>query len=281
MLALLLLLLQTAPGPAAPPAKAAALPASPAADEYRIGPQDILAISVFGHDDLTQTVVVQADGTISYPLVGRMPAADKTPKQLEADLTRRLGTSYVRNPQVSVAVKEYRSRTVLVAGEIAHPGTYPLAGNMTIVEIIAKAGPMSAAAGAEAIIVRPKGEAKGPVLPADIGSDAVEVFRVNVGEIESGNLAGNIVLHPNDTVFIPVAPRVFVSGEVNRPGAYPFTPATTVRQVLILAGGMTDDGSPGRIRVLRTVAGKLKESKIGIDDKIQAGDTILVKAKLF
>jgi polysaccharide export outer membrane protein len=250
-------------------------------DDYRIGPQDILAISVFGHEDLAQAVVVQADGTMTYPLVGRVPAADRTPKELEQALTELLGKSYIRSPQVTVAVKEYRSRTVLVAGEIAHPGTYPLAGNMTIVEIIAKAGPMNGGAGAEAIVVRPKGEAKGPVLPSDIGSAAVDVLRVNIREIESGNLAGNIVLHPNDTVFIPLAPRVFVSGEVHAPGAYPFAPGTTVRQILSLAGGMTDDGSAGRIRVVRSLSGKVKETKIGLDDRIEAGDTIVVKAKLF
>jgi polysaccharide export outer membrane protein len=263
---LLLLLLQAAAG---------------GAEDYRIGPQDILAISVFGHEDLTQSVVVQADGTLTYPLVGRVPAADKTPKELEETLTELLGKSYIRSPQVTVAVKEYRSRTVLLVGEIAHPGTYPLAGNMTIVEIIAKAGPMNGGAGAEAIVVRPKGEAKGPVLPSDIGSAAVEVLRVNIREIESGNLAGNIVLRPNDTVFIPLAPRVFVSGEVHTPGAYPFTPGTTVRQILSLAGGLSDDGSPGRIRVVRTVSGKVKETRIGLDDRIEAGDTIVVKAKLF
>lgn len=264
---ILLLLLQTAP--------------LPATEDYRIGPHDILAISVFGHDDLTQLVVVQADGTITYPLVGRLSVADKTPKQLESDLAARLGKSYIRSPQVTVALKEYRSKTVLVAGEIAHPGTYPLAGGMTIIEIIAKAGPVSAGASAEAIVVRPRGDATGPVLPSDLGSASVEVLHVNIRAIEGGDLSGNIVLRPNDTVFIPLAPRVYVSGEVNSPGAYPFSPGTTVRQILSLAGGLTEDGSPGGIRVVRTVAGKVKETKIRIDDQVQPGDTIVVKAKLF
>lgn len=252
-----------------------------AAEEYRIGAQDILAIAVYGHDDLTQTVVVQADGMLSYPLVGRIEAAGRTPKDLEADLTTRLGASFIRDPQVSVAIREYRSKTVLVAGEIAHPGTYPLSGQQTIVEILAKAGPMSAGASAEAIVVRPKGEAKGPVLPSEMNSSAVEILRVNVREIEAGKLDSNIVLKPNDTIFIPLAPRIYVSGEVRTPGAYPFTPGTTVRQIVSLAGGLTEDGSQGRIRVVRTVEGKAKETRIGIDEAVQPGDTIVVKAKLF
>ncbi len=281
MLSLLALLALVAPAaqetaaPAPPPAAAA-----PA--EYRIGPQDILAISVFGHDDLTQTVVVQVDGTLTYPLVGRIPAADMTPKDLERDLTQRLGESFIRNPQVTVAIREYRSKTVLVAGEIGHPGTYPLAGGMTIVEILAKAGPVSPGAATEVIVVRPKGESHGPVLPSEMTDSAlVEILRVNMRAIESGDLSANLVLRPNDTVFVPQAPKVYVSGEVNSPGAYPLIPGTTVRQILSLAGGVTEDGSTGRIRVVRTVAGKAHESRIKIDDPVQAGDTLVVKAKIF
>jgi polysaccharide export outer membrane protein len=274
-LAILCALFVQEPAPAPSPAQSA-----PA--DYRIGPQDILAISVFGHDDLTQTVVVQNDGTLTYPLVGRIPAAEKTPKELESALTELLGQSFIRNPQVTVAIREYRSKTVLVAGEIAHPGTYPLAGGMTIVEVLAKAGPVGAAAAAEVIVVRPRGEAHGPVLPSEMTDSAsVDILRVNVRAIEAGNLTGNLVLRPNDTVFVPQAPRVYVSGEVNSPGAYPFSPGTTVRQILSLAGGITEDGSTGKIRVVRSLAGKPKESGIKIDDPVQPGDTIVVKAKIF
>jgi polysaccharide export outer membrane protein len=278
LLALLALAVPVAQEPAAPvPPPATAAPA-----EYRIGPQDILGISVFGHEDLTQTVVVQTDGTLTYPLVGRVPASDKTAKDLERELTESLGKTFIRNPQVTVAIREYRSKTVLVAGEIAHPGTYPLAGGMTIIEVLAKAGPVNAGSAAEVIVVRPRGEAHGPVLPSEMtDSAAVEILRVNVRAIESGDLSANLVLRPNDTVFVPQAPRIYVSGEVNSPGAYPLVPGTTVRQILSLAGGITEDGSTGRIRVVRTVNGKPHESGIKIDEPVQAGDTIVVRAKLF
>ncbi len=264
-----------------PPAPLAA-PASAAPADYRIGPQDILAISVFGHDDLTQTIVVQNDGTITYPLVGRIPAGDKSAKQLESDLTELLGKNFIRNPQVTVAIREYRSKTVLVAGEIAHPGTYPLAGNMTIVEVLARAGPLGSAASSELVVVRPKGEASGPVLPSEMTDNSqVEILRVNVRAIEGGDLSANLQLKPNDTVFVPQAPRVFVSGQVNSPGAYPFSPGMTVRQILSLAGGVNEDGSTSRLRVVRTLEGKPKEAGIKLDDPVLPGDTIVVKAKIF
>jgi polysaccharide export outer membrane protein len=261
----------------------AASPA-PAADpaEYVIGAGDILQLSVFGHPDLSQDLVVQSDGSVVFPLVGRTPAAGKTTRALAAELASILGKSYVREPQVTLSVREYRSKAVLVAGEVAHPGSYPLASGATIVEILARAGPVSGAAASEAIVVRPRGEVKGPVLPSEMNSADVDVLRVNLREIETGNLQANLVLRPNDTVFIPQAPRIFVSGEVKSPGAYPFTPGMTVRQLVILAGGLTEDGSATRIRAIRKGDdGKTREVKIQMDDPITLGDTLLVKAKLF
>ncbi len=254
----------------------------PAADDYAVGIGDLLSVAVFGHEDLSQTVVVQADGSVLFPLVGRVAATGKTPRALADELRALLGKSYVREPQVTVAVREYRSKTVLVAGEVARPGAYPLAAGATIVEILARAGPVSAGAAAEAIVVRPRGEVKGPVLPSEMTSADVDVLRVNLREIETGNLQANLALRPNDTIFIPQAPKIFVSGEVRTPGAYAFSPGITVRQVLILAGGLTEDGSQGRIRVIRKGDdGKTRELKIKMDETILAGDTLLVKSKLF
>jgi polysaccharide export outer membrane protein len=118
------------------------------------------------------------------------------------------------------------------------------------------------------------------VLP-DAAANQAEVIRVNLKDIQAGDLSKNVALHPNDTVFVPLAPKVFVSGEVRNPGAYPFSPGTTVRQAISLAGGLTEDGSSGRIRVVREVEGKTREVKIKLDDPIEPGDTIVVKSKLF
>jgi polysaccharide export outer membrane protein len=270
---LALLLLQDPSAPAAP---------SATADDYVLGAGDILSLRVFGHDDLTQSLVIQPDGNVLFPLIGRYPAAGKTTRALSGELADVLGKSYVRDPQITLVVAEYRSKTVLVAGEIARPGSYPLAAGATIVEILAKAGPVGSAAAAEAIVVRPRGEVKGPVLPSEVTSADVDVLRVNLREIEKGNLQANLTLRPNDTVFIPQAPKIFVSGEVKSPGAYPFSPGLTVRQLVILAGGLTEDGSSGRIRVIRKGEdGKTREVKIQLDETVTPGDTLLVKSKLF
>jgi len=250
-----------------------------------MGPEDILRVTVYGNEDLTQTVVVQSDGTFVFPLIGRIKGGDLTPKELERKITVLLSQGFIRNPQVTVLVQEYRSKTIFVVGEIMRPGTYPLSGSRTLVEALAKAGPTTSNAGGEVVIVRPHGDVQGPVLPNQVGegpaSAIAEVIRVNMPDIQAGDLSKNILLRPNDTVFVPLAPKVFVSGEVRNPGAYPFASGTTVRQAISLAGGLTEDGSSGRIRVVRTAEGKSRELKIKIDDPVQPGDTIVVKSKLF
>src|SRR5207245_2002724 len=271
-----------AEGVAAAPAPSPAATASPP-PEYQIGPEDILKVTVYGHEDLTQTVVVQSDGTFVLPLIGRIKGGDLSPKELERKITVLLSQGFIRNPQVTVIVQEYRSKTIFVVGEIMRPGTYPLSGSRTLVEALAKAGPTTANAGGEVVIVRPHGEVQGPVLPNQVGvgpaSASAEVIRVNMPDIQAGDLTKNVLLRPNDTVFVPLAPKVFVSGEVRNPGAYPFAPRTTVRQAISLAGGLTEDGSSGRIRVVRTVEGKSRELKMKIEDPLQPGDTIVVKSK--
>jgi polysaccharide export outer membrane protein len=284
-------------GAAAAQAGAAAAQAGPdaAAADYQIGPADILKITVYGHDDLTQSVLVQPDGTFTYPLVGRVKGSDMTPAELEKKIVILLARGFIRNPQVTVVVQEYRSKTVYVVGEVARPGPYPIAGRTTLVEVLAKAGP-TPNAGAEVVVVRPRQAVGGPVLPTEVvvveGEAAegepvaadrpkADVFRVAMSAIQAGDMEQNLSLQPNDTVFVPQAPKVFVSGEVRNPGAYGWFPGMTTRQLISVAGGLTPDGSDGRLKVVRQVDGKSEEDKIKLDDPVKPGDTIVVRRRLF
>jgi polysaccharide export outer membrane protein len=274
----------------APPAPAPTPMPRPIADEgleYSIGPEDIVRVAVLGHEDLTQTIVVQPDGTFIYPLIGRVKAADLTPKELERKITTLLAQGFVRNPQVTVSVQEYRSKTVFVVGEVSRPGSYSLSGRMTVLELLSKAGPTSAA-GVEVVIVRPKIAVSGPLVPVDLtgaptgdSTDQADLIRVNIRDIQMGQLDKNVLVRPNDTVFVTQAARIFVTGEVKTPGAIVYWPGATVRKAINTAGGFSADAATGRLRVVREVDGKTKELKIGLDDPVQPGDTIIVKAKLF
>ena len=266
-----------APAPATSPAPAAA------EADYQVGANDILKVTVHGHDDLTQTVVVQTDGRFIFPLIGHVQAAGWTPADLAGKMARLLSQGFVRNPQVTVTVEEFRSKSVFVVGEVARPGIYPLSGAMSVVEMLSKAGP-TAGAGTEVVIVRPSRPVDKPLLPAEAaaeGGSGAEVIRVNLREIQMGRLERNVLLRPNDTVFVTQAARIFVTGEVRNAGAFAYSPGLTVRQAISVAGGLTPDGSAGRLRVIREVDGRSKESRAQLDDAVLPGDTIVVKAKLF
>jgi polysaccharide export outer membrane protein len=106
-------------------------------------------------------------------------------------------------------------------------------------------------------------------------------MHVNVNDLQSGAIASTVTMRDGDTIFVPRADVVFVSGQVRTPGAYPIGRSTTVLQVLTLAGGITDRGASSRIRVLRVAGGVRREVKVGLDDLVKAGDTVVVPERFF
>jgi polysaccharide biosynthesis/export protein len=250
------------------PAEAPAAPApAPSSSSYTIGAEDVLRIVVYGHDDLTQTVVIEPDGSFVFPLLGRMAAAGLTPRELEQSLVARLGEGYVRRPQVAVVVQTYRSHVVYVVGEVAKPGSVPLPDARTLVEVLARVGPLLPLAGAEVIVLRPR--------PGAAAADAAEVIRVSLSRLQAGALENNVVLQPNDTVLVPRMARVYVSGAVKRPGVFPLTTGLTVRQAISLAGGFEHRGRRS-VRIVRTVDERSEQLKAELDDALRADDTIVV-----
>lgn len=108
-------------------------------DEFVIGPGDVLAINVWKEAEISKVIPVRSDGRISLPLIGELQASGTTPKQLEAEITRRL-KDYVADPTVTVVVQEIRSQKINVLGMVSHPGSFPLAKPMTVIDAIATAG---------------------------------------------------------------------------------------------------------------------------------------------
>lgn len=107
---------------------------------YIVGPFDRLAIDVFGIQELTgREVQVDAAGRISFPLAGVIQVSGQTPGEIEALLAERLRQAFVRNPQVTVNLKEAVSQVVTVAGQVKKPGLYPVMGRMTLLQAIARA----------------------------------------------------------------------------------------------------------------------------------------------
>lgn len=109
------------------------------ASGYKIGPQDVLDISVFKVPELSKSLQVADSGNVNLPLVGEVPAAGRTPEELEADLTNKLGSKYLQSPQVTVYVKEYNSQRITVEGAVKKPGVYAFRGKGSLLQYLAMA----------------------------------------------------------------------------------------------------------------------------------------------
>jgi polysaccharide export outer membrane protein len=256
-------------------------PGSQAVTDYVVGPQDILTITSYDQADLSGKFSVEADGTFTYPLIGRFRAGGLTLRQVEAGLKKKLvDDGYFRNPQITVAVETYKSQKVFIVGEVRTPGTYPLSGDMNLIEALARAGSTLHTASGEAIIVHTGDSAAGPTLPTT--DDDKNIVRMNLRDLEQGVASQNAVLRDGDTVFVPRAESVYVFGQVKSPGAYALQrQKTTVLQALALAGGVTDRGTTARIKIMRTENGKEQEIRAKLSDIVRPGDTIMVPERFF
>jgi len=255
--------------------------AAQSASDYVIGPQDVLLIQVFDQPDLGGKYTVETDGTFTFPLVGRVKAGALTLRGFERELKSRLADGYFKNPQITVAVEQYRSQRVFVMGEVRQPGPVALTGGMTLIEALARAGSTLPTSSGEVSIVRgaQNGSEGGPSLPdQDAGS---EVFRASIRDLESGSLSKNIELRDGDTIFVPRAELVYVFGEVKNPGGYAVQKNTTVLQALSLAGGVNEHAAMNRIQVTRIVKGAKTDVKVKLTDVVRPEDTIVVPQRYF
>jgi polysaccharide biosynthesis/export protein len=160
--------------------------------DYKIGPEDVLDISVWKNADLSKTVTVRPDGKISLPLIGDLEAAGHTAAQLKEEIVVRL-KKYQETAVVSVIVQAVNSYRVFVVGEVKTPGPYLLKTRTTVLQAIAMAGGFTQFASKnKMVLVRPKGD----------GSD--ERIRVSFDDlVYGGDRQENLILKAGDTIFVP------------------------------------------------------------------------------
>jgi polysaccharide export outer membrane protein len=262
-------------------ASAAAAQSRPGADgqsNYVVGPDDVLSVSVFNEAQLSGKYRVENDGHFSYPFLGRVKAGGTTLAEVAATLKARLAEGYLRNPQVTVEVEQFRSQSVFIMGEVRTPGKYVLSGTVSLIEALVQAGSTTALAGTEVLILHPKAaRATSATMPEHGDAD---VQRVNLREMEAGRFSSNVAIRDGDTIFVPKAERFFVTGFVRTPGSYTLEPNMTVLQAISMAGGVTERGSGRRLNVTRLVDGQRKDFDAKPTDLVQPGDTITVRQRL-
>jgi polysaccharide export outer membrane protein len=217
-----------------------------AAGEYTIGIDDVLHVIVWDNKELEQDVIVRPDGKISYPLAGEIHAQGLTVPKLTEILKERLGAS-VKNPNVSVMVKEIRSFRVYFVGKVAKAGVYPIKAGTPLLQALTLAG--GTADGADlpsAYIIR--GETKIPV----------DLRRL----IQEGDLSRNLKLETEDTIVVPeivigsnpqevLDRRIYLLGKVVKPGVYTLKQDTPLLHALFLAGGVAEGADMAAAFVMR------------------------------
>jgi polysaccharide export outer membrane protein len=264
------------------------LQAPPSAQEleasYAVGPQDVLIITSYDQPELTGKFTVETDGSFTYPLIGRVQVGGTTLRAVEELLKKTLiAKGFFKQPQVTVAVEQYRSQKVYIVGEVRTPGAYPLSGNMRLVEALALAGSATPNASSEIVIVH--ASTSGLLIdprPGSAAADTDAATRVDLHALENGDVSQNVQLASGDTVFVLRAESVYVFGQVKNPGAYPLRQRqTTVLQALSLAGGVTDRGSTNRVQIVRLVDGKKREIRAELSDFVLPRDTIVVPERFF
>lgn len=157
---------------------------------YQIGPGDVLDISVWKDEALSRSVVVLPDGTISFPLAGKVEVAGKTVQQVRDTMVKELGR-YVPELELTIDVKQSNSMMVYVIGRVNAPGRQILNSNVTVLQALAMAGGLNPFANRNKIkIFRKEGEVK-----------CVLNFRYN--DVMDGNLESNIELKRGDVIVVP------------------------------------------------------------------------------
>ncbi len=190
---LLLPLLQAAPAQGGPPSP-------PGLSEYRIGPEDVLVVTVWQNAELSRTVSVRPDGKISLPLINDVHAAGLTPLELREVIIKAL-REYMPSPEVSVGLSEMNSFKVTVMGEVKHPDRYRLRAPATVLDLLAQAGGFQDWANRERIVVlRPRASRSSGKKP---GAE-FERIPFDYKKVTSpGGEAGNIAVRPDDIIVVP------------------------------------------------------------------------------
>jgi polysaccharide biosynthesis/export protein len=254
--------------------------------DYRIGPEDLLEISVFEEEKLNKAVRVSSQGNISLPLIGVLRVKDLTANELEREVRDLLAEKYLQDPHISVFIKEYRSQRISIIGAVEKPGVFEVTGQKTILDALAMAGGLSGAQKEEAaghllFLIRPvPPEEAVPEAKAE-GNPSPRTFVIDLEDLlVKGDLTLNLPLMNGDVINIPVSGKVYVGGEVRNPGGFPLRgKKITVGQAVTLAGGLKTEANGSEAKIFRSSEKGMERETLSVDiyaiEKGQGEDPVL------
>ena len=236
-----------------------------------LGPGDVLKVAVYGNPDLGLETRVSEAGNISYPLVGQVAVAGLSTVAAEKKIAALLENGgFVKKPQVNIIVTTVQSQTVSVLGQVNRPGRYPVEGRRSLMDMLAIAGGIATDGGDKVSLIRTR---DGQTTRDEI--DLVQMMR-------AGQVGTDQLVSGSDVVFVERAPKFYIYGEVQRPGAIRLERAMTVTQALSAGGGLSLRGTErGLIIKRRDAQGQLRSIPARGDDLIQVDDVVYVKESWF
>lgn len=232
-----------------------------ASSAYRLGPGDVIEITVFEVEELSKPAVLSPDGAVALPLIGAVKLAGLTAPEAAVRLCELYGNNLIRDPQISVSVKEYHSQPVSVLGAVSKPGVYHLRGPRRLSDLLAMAEGLAPDAGSDIILSR--------ALPA--GEEQTYTLATRALLTLNGQPESNPWVKGGDTIRVSKAGLVYVVGEVGRAGGFPLKDQEqiTVLKALSLAEGLRRSAAPQRAKIIRTRGGIQQETPVKLRDILE------------
>jgi polysaccharide export outer membrane protein len=242
------------------------------AEEYQLGPGDAIRITAYNNPDLTTETTIAEDGSISFPLIGRVVVGGMTKANAEQQLSKLLvERGLLRQAEINLAVTQYRSQQVSVLGAVVRPGKYPISAATTALDILAEAGGIASTGSSSIRLIQHDSEGKATQRDIDVNQ-----------LVSPGKAGVDLSLHNGDILFVATQPLFYIYGEVQKPGAYPLQRDMTVRQAIATGGGLTIRGTERGVRISRKGKnGAMETNKARLTDALAAGDVVHIKESLF
>jgi len=212
--------------------------------DYFLGPSDVIQVTVFGIEELKQKeITLDSEGRISLPFIDQVQLLGLTPREAEVKIATLYEASVMKNPQVSLSVKEYRSQFINVMGAVFKPGIYQLTRRCFLVDALSMAGGLLAE----------KAESKAVITRA---GDMREMIEIDLEQLlEKGDVSLNIPIYAGDVVSVPerIEHFYYVLGDVNRGGAFEIKKgeSITLSKALASAGGLMFTAKTDSVAILR------------------------------
>jgi polysaccharide biosynthesis/export protein len=229
--------------------------------DYQVGPEDLLAIDIYGQDKMKRELRVNGEGNITMPLLGVVKVAGLTPQKIEKRLGDLYDAQFLVNPQITVMVKEFRFQRVSVTGAVSKPGTYELIGPRTLLEVLSLAGGLasqtsSIPAGDVITVIRhpnpPEPAGTGKAGASQTSAPLAETVVIDIRRLVSGRSPElNIQVANGDVVDVPFADTAYVMGAVKQPRSIAVKENLTVSQAVALAGGVDPLLASNSITIMR------------------------------